>query len=399
MKRRDLLHRALLLPALPMGFLGTGCTSMGPARPDGPTAGRRLLLVRLTGGNDGLSTLVPFRDDSYFRARPTVALETSSLLPVEGGDAALHPALRQFRELMDDGHAGLVPRVGYPRSSRSHLRATEIWATGMTTRPVPAVGWLGRYADGSRTADGIVGVSFGDDSAQALESSTDRTERIAHPGALLELARTPPSTGTPDALPQLAFLGGVEARLRSLGGDFERATAGSGSRHKYPDTAFGASLRWTADLIETGSKCSIFHASLGSFEGGMSFDTHLDQRRTHDALYAELDAALAAFARQLIAARRWEDTLVMTYSDFGRQVAENKTGGTDHGDAGLTFLAGGRVLAGVHGGPPDLTETSAGGLAPTVDFRSIYGSVLRDWLGGAPTSRPDKPFPDHPVTV
>ena len=381
MRRRDLLRGSALLPIVPALSAGSVWAGVASARSGAAaTAGRRLLLIRLAGGNDALGALVPFRDDSYYRSRPGIALGPQGLLKLDGSDLGLHPALVDFKRSLDEGWAGIIQNVGYPHASRSHRRATEIWASGTTERPVPDAGWLGRWADAAPQAPGVAGITLGDDSSGALRSSSDRTETVSHPEALRAMAKREARNLSVDDDSQLAHLRQMEGRLRACADQFERASAGSGRRYGYPDTEFGAALRWTANLIETGSTAQVFHVTLGSFESGFSFDTHLHQLAAHEALYAEFGGALHAFARQLHAADAWDDTLVMTYSDFGRQIAENSMGGTEHGDAGVMFLAGGRVAAGVHGGAPDLAGARNGGLTPEVDFRDVFATVLDEWL-------------------
>lgn len=387
MKRRDFLRRGALLPVLP-ALSVDAAASLDPAgsSPDVTVTGqrasscRRLLLIRLAGGNDGLNALVPFRDDIYYRSRPGIALSAQSLLSLDGRDLGLHGSLADFKQLIDDGSAGIIQNVGYPRASRSHRRATEIWAAGSTARPAPEAGWLGRWADESGRDRCVKGFTLGDATSPALHSSAQRTETVSHPEALRAMAAIVGTSESARGNTQLAHLHRVEGRLRNYARQFERASAGSGCRYRYPDTEFGAALRWTANLIETDSTAQVFHATLGSFESGFSFDTHLHQLAAHKALFAEFAGSLNAFARQLQTIGRWNDTLVMTYSDFGRQIAENTFGGTDHGDAGLMFLAGGRVAAGVHGGVPDLAGARNGGLVPRVDFRSVFSTVLNEWF-------------------
>ncbi|MEM8768843.1 MAG: DUF1501 domain-containing protein [Pseudomonadota bacterium] len=403
MKRRDFLRKGALLPALP------ALSALAPAplwariaaQEPLATSGRRLLLIRLAGGNDGLNTLVPFRNDVYYRSRPSIALGAQKLLSLDGRDSGLHPALVDFKQLMDEGSAGIIQSIGYPRASRSHRRATEIWATGTTERPVPDAGWLGRWADGADRSAATAGFTLGDDSSGPLRSSTGRTETIAHPEALRALLNraeeAAPTGSAVNEATQLTHLRQLEGRVRAQAVQFDRASTGSGSRYHYPDTEFGAALRWTANLIETESTAQVFHVTLGSFERGFSFDTHLHQLAAHEALYAEFGGGVRALAAQLKAVGAWDDTLVMTYSDFGRQIAENNTGGTEHGDAGVMFLAGGRVAAGVHGDLPELTGSRSGGVMPQVDFRGAFATVLDQWLGADATAILGTSIDPYPV--
>ncbi len=379
MNRRDYLHLAALLPTVPMLSAITGCAASNRSslKPDSP---KRLVVIRLAGGNDALSTVVPFRDDVYYQARPNIALPPQTLLKLDGNDQGLHPALIEFKQLMDEGWAGVIQNVGYPNASRSHSRGTQIWSTGTTTRPAPNSGWLGRWADEDVQSGLVAGFTLGDDQGLALQSHARRTQMVAHPETLRELAATEFATNAVRPASKLERIRQVENHLVSSAAQFARASKASGNRYPYPDTDFGAALRWAANLIETGSTAQVFHVTLGSFETGFSFDTHLHQLAAHESLYAELGGGLKAFTAQLRKTGSWDDTLVMTYSEFGRQVAENNRNGTEHGDAGVMFVAGGEVASGLHGQAPHLAEVRNSGLKPEVDFRGIFATVLQQWL-------------------
>ncbi|MEM7098578.1 MAG: DUF1501 domain-containing protein [Pseudomonadota bacterium] len=374
MNRRNFLHTAALLPfvANPIAWadLPKGSTSR---------RARRVVLIRLAGGNDGLNALVPYRDDFYYRNRPNIAIPANTLLTLDGRDQGLNPALASFKELMEEGWAGLIQNVGYPNASRSHRRATEIWSTGTDLRPSPETGWLGRWADASTTPDQILGFTLGQAPARAFASAASRTELVSSPDTLRNIQITNPKKEQ-TTVAKLATLRQIERRIYEYAGLFEQARSGSGHRFDYPDTEFGAAMRWIGDIIETQANTRIFHTTLGSFENGFSFDTHLDQLQAHQSLYGEFGQGLSALAKHLQKAGSWQDTLVLTYSDFGRLIAENKSGGTEHGDAGLMFIAGGSIAAGVHGQLPDLAGSTNGGINPLVDFRQVFTAVLDRWL-------------------
>src|SRR5688572_17993003 len=188
--RRELLTYFALTPTLPRFFI-QGAQAAQSAQPSGLAAGYDgpiVVVVRMLGGNDGLNTVVPFRDDRYYKARPTIALPASDLITLPGRDLALNPWLTDVRRLMDDGHAGIVQGVGYPKSSRSHSRATEIWEAGTVADPAPAEGWLGRYLDHACECDAqpTAGVQFADALGRTLTTSRGHSRSIGNPALLLE---------------------------------------------------------------------------------------------------------------------------------------------------------------------------------------------------------------------
>ena len=178
------------------------------------------------------------------------------------------------------------------------------------------------------------------------------------------------------------YLRQVENDLGAASRELRRATRGRSGSYDYPDTTFGQSLRWTADMIETGSPTRVYYATIGSFDTATSpsFDTHSQQLEMHRILYSELGRGLRSFVTQLKAAGQLDRVLLLTFSDFGRQVAENRDGGTDHGDASVVFAVGGKIRPGLLGEVADLGRVHDGGLQPHLDFRQIYANVLGDWL-------------------
>ena len=386
--RRDLLTWFALTPTVP--FFVRRSAQAAALGSESSHDGRVVVVLRLRGGNDGLNTVVPVRDDRYYRARPTIAIPAGETLGIDGSDLGLNPWLADVRRLMDDGHAGIVQGVGYPRSSRSHARATEIWETGSVAARAPEHGWLGRYLDHACECgdEPLAGVHFAESLGRTLASASGRSTSIGHPELLLgmDTAATVADTMRGPRASRLDYLRQVDNGLAHAAHQLHRARAGTGGDFDYPDTAFGQSLRWTGDMIETGCPTRVYYASIGSFDtpSAASFDTHVDQLAKHRILFTELGRGLRAFARHLRRSGQLDRVLLLTFSDFGRLVTENRSGGTEHGDAGVLFVMGGRVRAGLLGEPADLGRVTRGGLDATVDFRDIYADVLQRWLGVDP---------------
>ena len=383
--RRDLLTWFALTPTVP--FFVRRSAQAATVGSESTHDGRVVVVLRLRGGNDGLNTVVPVRDDRYYRARPTIAIPGRHAIPIDGSDLGLNPWLADVRSLMEDGHAGIVQGVGYPRSSRSHARATEIWETGSVAARAPEHGWLGRYLDHACECgdEPLAGVQFAESLGRTLASASGRSASIGHPELLLgmDTAATVADTMRGPRASRLDYLRQVDNGLAHAARQLHRARAGTGGDFGYPDTAFGQSLRWTGDMIETGCPTRVYYVCIGSFDtpSAASFDTHVDQLAKHRILFTELGRGLRAFARHLRRSGQLDRVLLLTFSDFGRLVAENRSGGTEHGDAGVLFVMGGRVRAGLLGEPADLGRVTRGGLDATVDFRDIYADVLQRWLG------------------
>ena len=391
LNRRDLLTWFALAPTLPRFLIQSAqATSLQSASSD--YNDRIVVVVRMLGGNDGLNTVVPIRDDRYYKARPTIAIAKQDAIAMSDSDLGLNPWLSDFQRLMDDGYASIVQGVGYPNSSRSHTRSTEIWETGSVANDAPSEGWLGRYLDHACecSADEIGGVQFGEGLDRTLASRAGRSMSIAHTQLLLELradARQAVTARGPRA-GRLDYLRQVENSLGDASRQLRQAVRGIGDTFDYPETSFGQSLRWTGDMIETGCVPRVYYVTIGSFDTpqSASFDTHIDQLDKHKILYSELGSGLRAFAGHMRRVGQFNRVLLLTFSDFGRQVAENRTRGTDHGDASVLFLMGGAIRPGLLGQPTDLGKVHDGGLDANLDFRRVYTDVLQNWLQVEPRS-------------
>jgi len=379
--------------------LAAGSPIQAATGKDGPI----LVVLQLAGGNDGLNTVIPFENDAYFRARPTLAIPKSKILQLSGG-FGLHPELSGLKSLHDNGHLAVVHGVGYPNPNRSHFRSTEIWQTASDADKSGQHGWLGRYFDSCcEGADPAVGISIGSAQApQAFAAGKRRGISFANPGQFRFDLR---KSSDPDAAEEFfrsvnemdhGMQGGSIGMLdgpADMGGDtldFLQRTAldATVSSDKvleaarktkppaaYPPGKLADSLNLVARLIAGGMPTRVYYVSQGGY------DTHSNQGGAHARLMGELGAALSAFTADLKAQGNFDRVLTMTFSEFGRRVAENASRGTDHGAAAPLFLVGGKVNAGLHGKAPDLSKLQNGDLVHNVDFRCVYATVLEKWLG------------------
>jgi uncharacterized protein (DUF1501 family) len=359
-------------------------TQSAPGRPDWPT----LVVVQLGGGNDGLNTVVPFAHDEYYRARPHLAVPQEKLLRLTD-DLGLNPALADLKEIFDQGRLSIVQGVGYPNPNRSHFRSMEIWQTADPSGNGPRSGWLGRLFDSECPDCRIAaGITLANEMPLALQGSTARAVAFEDParfgfhpirgaGAAEAEAFRRLLQPVPGAEPTVDFLAHTEMNALLAAADIHKLAAGVADEGGagFPKDAFGQKLRIVSELIAAGAPTRVYYVGLGGF------DTHATQAGRHDRLLESLGAGLGAFAKDLAQKGLQDRVLVMTFSEFGRRVAENASGGTDHGTAAPMFLIGSSVAPGVHGAHPSLTDLDQGDLKYQIDFRSVYASVLERWMG------------------
>lgn len=355
-------------------------------RARGDSGERVLVVVQLTGGNDGLNMVVPHRQDAYYRLRPTLAQKRAALHALDD-DHGLHPALADLRPLFDGGRLTVVQGVGYERPDRSHFRSLEIWHTAELT-PSRGIGWLGRMADqilASRPG-AMPSLHIGDEEPPLALMGRDVCATSLRDEASLRLDELPTLAAGRQRLlrersavsPDLAFLrssarGAYEAAER-----LERAVERP-ARAEYPDLGLARKLSLVARLIEGGFDTRLFLVTLGGF------DTHARQAALHTALLEELGRSLSAFERDLSTGGVADRVATLVFSEFGRRAEENASRGTDHGAAGPVLLVGGPGR-GLRGSPPDLESLVEGDVAHSLDFRSLYTALEHDWMGLEPSS-------------
>jgi uncharacterized protein (DUF1501 family) len=393
MKRTAFLNRSLgaavLGGAFPLALARAAYAGPVPALGSTIDPGNVLVVVQMSGGNDGLNTVVPYTDDAYHRARPVIGVDPKSVLRIDDR-IGWNPALAGLAGLYGDGRVALLQGVGYPDPNLSHFEATEIWETASPAKP-QQYGWIGRYLDrryaqGAKPASPFETVALGDTLPAALVSAHVDVPAIGALGAFSyntgrDLASKQSAGQLYDGAkagqsPYLAMIADV-AREAYHGGDVLRAdVAGYTAAVTYPADGFAQQLKLAAQLIGTNAGTKIVFVSIGSF------DTHAGQRAQQDRLLGYLGNGLAAFYRDLAAHGNDKRVLTMTFSEFGRRVTQNASNGTDHGTAMPVFVIGGTVKGGIYGDHPSLTDLDHGGnLTFGTDFRSVYATVIERWLG------------------
>jgi uncharacterized protein (DUF1501 family) len=392
LSRRQFLRRAGVLTACGLTvptFLQRSRSALAASPIAGLPDDRVLVLIQLAGGNDGLNTLVPYADDLYHRARPTLAVSPQDVLKLDDY-AGLHGEMYALKSLYDDGRLAMVQNVGYPNPDLSHFRSTEIWETGSAADQNLTTGWIGRYFDNEcrGAATSMLGLQLGERTAQTFSAERPRSIAFANPqlfdfagGAtgLENLARSHHTT-TP-ANETLDFLMRTGNDVLAVSRQLRDAVKDRPTAVGYLPYQFSQSLKFVAQLIAAETPTRVYYVSLPGF------DHHATQKMRHAVLLQEFSEALSSFVRDLAAQGHLDRTLIMTFSEFGRRVAENKSAGTDHGTANVMFLAGGGVRPGLHGPRADLAKLDpVGDLVHAIDFRSLYATVLRSWLKADPAA-------------
>lgn len=348
---------------------------------------RVLVLVNLQGGNDGLNCIVPHGNPQYYQMRPALAIAQADVLDIDQ-NVGFNPSMRSMKALYDRGSVAIVQGVGYPNPDHSHFRSTEIWQTAAPEK-VERSGWLGRYLDDADLPkDNLFnGIALAQVLPEALIANTVDVPAVAQlNGYGLVSDRNGNARQTyselvrdnrfPFQSPYLSHVAEIEDHAQRGSEELPRLLSGYKTDAAYPATPLGRSLALAAQIVGSKLGTRVLYVQHGSF------DTHVSQKTTQDRLLAELSDALAAFYSDLEAHGNDKNVLTMTFSEFGRRIAENGSRGTDHGEASPLFLIGGGVKGGVYGTTPDLADdTNMGNLRYGTDFRSVYATVLERWLG------------------
>lgn len=332
-----------------------------------------LILVELKGGNDGLNTVIPYADAHYAALRPRIAVARDQVLPLDE-HSGLNPALSPLMPLWKAGEITVVQGVGYPSANLSHFRSIEIWDSASKSNEYLQAGWLTRAfaqipVPRTFAADAVV---VGSAEMGPFFGAGARTIALTNTEQFLQQAKRAVAAGQ-------AHNGALNHILR-VEHDIVQAAAGLNTqqafRTVFPQTAFGNAIRTAAQVAAGRSGVAALKISLNGF------DTHSGQVATHSRLLKELAEGLVALKGALNEVNRWNETLVMTYAEFGRRARENASAGTDHGTASAHFLLGGAVKGGIYGMRPALERLDSNGNLPfSVDFRSIYATVLERWWG------------------
>ena len=387
MDRRSLLKASLSAAALSGLGVGSASVAFGGA-PPGSNYRNLLVLIELKGGNDGLNTVVPYSDPTYYALRPKLAIARDTVIPLSDR-AGLHPALLPLAPMWKERELAILQGVGYPAANLSHFRSIEIWDTASASDAYLQDGWLTRAfaaappprafaADGVIIGTNDLGPLAGGGTRAIALSDTDRFVRQA------KLA-TPAGDAHNKAFQHILK---VEA-------DIVQAATRLDARHsfatEFPSGGFGNAIRTACHVIANPAGVAVVRVTLSGF------DTHGGQPATQARLLGEFANGIVALKSALAELGRWSDTLILTYAEFGRRPKENLSNGTDHGTASAHFAFGGRVVGGFHGDAPSLDRLSGdGNTGYALDFRAVYATVLERWWGVPSQPTLDRKFTPVP---
>ena len=348
-----------------------------------PPGNKVMVILQLSGGNDGLNTVIPIRNDIYYRERPRLGIEKMKALSLTD-EVGLHPALKSLKELYDDGSLGILNNVGYPNPDRSHFRSMDIWQTGSGSNEYITTGWVGRYLDAqcqgcdkptyALEIDDVLSLALKGENAKAIAMKDPRrlfgTSNEKFFKDVLKNHKDEAGEQPVDYLYKT-----MSETLSSANYIFQQSKLHPSSA-EYPKTELGQGLKTIASLIFSDINTKVYYISLGSF------DTHVNQDAQQQRLFTELSEAVGSFTKDLKDNNRFNDVMMFTFSEFGRRVSQNASGGTDHGTANNMFLIGGALKQqGIINAMPDLNDLEEGDLKYKIDFKNVYATVLKNWLG------------------
>ena len=367
MHRRQILNSllsGLILPLVPLKIASAAAKT-----------GRRIVLIELSGANDGLNTVIPFTNDRYFDLRPKLAIQKDARFNISNS-LALHSALTDLGSVWERGDLAVIQGLGYPGANRSHFKSIALWETGGDGSGSGETGWLTEDIEGLGSAydfdahgislDGGMGVFTSKNGVWLSMTSAEQFKRLS------QTAMTAKTTSQNPALEMLL------TRAAALNSSMERITnklnTSRGRNFNMRAGDLGRQLSLASTLIAAGIDTPVLKVKIDGF------DTHEDQPWRHQRLLEDLGRAMSGFAQQMRKIGQWDNTLVLTYSEFGRRAVENSTRGTDHGTAAPHFLAGGSINGGIYGTHPSLSKLIDGDMQFTMDYRSVYDWVLSQWF-------------------
>ena len=379
MKRRDfiqasaLVSTSMMAPSFLKGFSSTQRL--------GSRSGKILIVVQLSGGNDGLNTIVPYQNDIYYQNRPRLAISKDSVLRLND-DLGLNPAMEALQSIYDEGNLSIINSVGYPNPDRSHFRSMDIWHTASSSTEYLNTGWLGRYLDNACTGceQAYHAIELDDSLSLAMKGLEKNGFAMSNPK---QLERTTANKFLKAVAKQahhheeenVAYLYKTMIDSQSSAKYLADKSKVYQSKEEYPTTPFGRDLKQVAELITADTDTQIYYVSL------TGFDTHANQKNQQERLLKQYADGMRALVKDLKRNNLFKDTLIMTFSEFGRRVKQNASNGTDHGTANNLFLIGDQLAKpGFYNEGPNLSNLDNGDLIYQVDFRNIYATILNKWL-------------------
>lgn len=378
MNRRNFLKNSTLasslffVPSFVKAFEQIATTSLGY---------KRLVIIQLSGGNDGLNTVIPFRNDLYYKNRPTLSIPKTDVLSLND-EIGLHPSLSPLKRLYDNGDLSIINNVGYPNPNRSHFRSMDIWQTATDSNKYSQSGWIGRFLD-TYGEHPYSAIEIDESLSLAMKGETINAIATQDPKALYNLSKDPyfkniynHQNDTHLNEHNLGYLYKSMIEAQSSAKYIYETSNTFASRKEYPNNKFARQLKTVAQFINSGLKTKVFYASLNGF------DTHVNQLNTQKRLFGIYADTIETFVQDLKENNTFKDTLVLTFSEFGRRVKQNANVGTDHGTANNVFIIGNQLKKqGLYNNLASLSDLDDNGdLKFEIDFRTVYATVLNKWL-------------------
>lgn len=383
MNRRDFIRYSSLASATFMipSFLKAAANFQQKASREGKV----MVIIQFSGGNDGLNTVIPYRNDVYYKLRPKLGISRQEAIPLSDS-LGLNPEMTGIKDLYDDGFVSIVNSVGYPNPNRSHFRSMDIWQTASGSNQYLSSGWLGRMLD-AQCPDHCLApyhaIETSDTLSLALKGEKVQGLAISNPAQFYKNTHEPffyaiaqqPIPEEKDH-PNLHYLHKTLVQTTESAEYIHEKSRIYRSKQEYPASKLSKQLKMIAELIISGSETKVYYASLSGF------DTHVSQKGPQGRLLKQYSEAVAAFVADLKENDRFKDVAILTFSEFGRRVKQNASGGTDHGTANNVFMISGDLKEpGLYNGAPNLVDLDNGDLEYEVDFRRVYSSLLNEWLG------------------
>ncbi|GGD15775.1 DUF1501 domain-containing protein [Hyunsoonleella pacifica] len=342
---------------------------------------KRLVIIQLSGGNDGLNTVVPFRNDLYYKERPTLGLAQNDIIKLND-EVGLNASLAPLKRLYDKGYVSIINNVGYPNPIRSHFRSMDIWQTASDSNQYSQNGWIGRYLD-NYGQNPHSAIEIDDSLSLAMKGENTNAIATKDPKIMYNLSKGPYLKNINKHLADkhlsehnLGYLYKSMIAAESSAKYIYETSKTVTSKKEYPKSKFGKQMKTTAQFINSHLQTKVYYTSLGGF------DTHVNQKATQKRLLNMYAQSIEAFVEDLKANNTFKDTLILTFSEFGRRVKQNASVGTDHGTANNVFIIGENLKKqGLYNNMANLSDLDENGdLKFEIDFRTIYATVLDKWL-------------------
>ena len=372
MNRRDFLQYASLVGMSGMSGIFPGIAQAVDLR----RMGKIVVLVHLKGGNDGFNSLVPYKDERYYKLRPHIGIKEKNVLKLAGANQdgfGMHPQLKQLMPLWTKGQMAWIQGVGYPRSSLSHFQSLDIWESASPTDY--SKGWLSQVVPGMKKGLHGVVIDDGVEGGGVMAGSLLNAVTMKNPKSFIRAAERIEDVGIDRRNPAIAHVTGIQHQLHDVGKQIAEKVGTSPRPVPGRYTGdLGHGLEAVAQMILSGVDAPVYKVTQDGF------DSHASQSQLQNNSLFQLASGISSFAKVMERNGLWKKILVLTYSEFGRRAKENKGGGTDHGTASAHMVLGGSVKRGIYGSHPDMGRLDANGnVQYTMDFRQMYGTIAQNW--------------------